>query len=112
MIRKMGNFVEIIPQNNMGILNESLSICLESRKITSFHCRDPRSLSHDKIIKSLKRAYGNIPQCVVLEITHEPSDTNNKTMKTITQEVIYFNLFDANADVERLKRHLYQGEEF
>ena len=111
MIKKIGDFIEIEPSVMMGINREVCSINLSERKISIVHLRDPRSSNHKKILDSLKRMYGQAPQCMVLEITTTPTEKSTST-KTITNEILYFNGIDMNNDYSKITSHIYKGEAF
>ena len=110
MIKKIGDFIEITPMVQNGT-NEILSINLRDRKISIVHMRDPRSTNHKKILDSLKRVYGMYPPCMVLEITTSPTEESS-SMKTLTNELVYFNPGDMQADYAKITSHVYKGESF
>lgn len=106
MVKKLeGILLEITPMNQLVNTRERLIINLSERNLSSIHVYEPRSSKHVAIMKEMKKIYGFVRPCRVLEVIEVPRK-KSLSMKTITHDLLYYDLNDLNADFEFLREIL------
>jgi len=88
-------------QGQMNVQPESILINLEERQIISIKKEYPRSQKYIKVLNNIRYMYGFTPASMVLVISHIPRDS--KTMRTMTDDIIYVNISEYMTDMRRLE---------
>lgn len=100
------HFIEITPIVSFGNLSEKLIINVSDRMISSVHIRDPRDDKYKKWMTMFKQFNGYFPNCKIIEVITTPSK-KSASMKTITHELMYFDLNDFQNDVRDITNYIY-----
>lgn len=104
MFEQTGKIIEIKPMTTGN--RETLIIDTEERKIASIHIHDVREGRYVKMYNQICKMYGYNPVCMILEIITTPNKSKSYSMKTISHELLYYNINDLNSDFEKLKQIL------
>lgn len=104
MITDHESYLEIKPVSNMG--NETLMLDVDDRIITSIHIHEPRVGKYADLVKQLTKYYGFSPPCLILEVTTTPNKNVSASTKTITHQLVYYDINDLKRDFEFLKKYL------
>jgi len=108
MFQKIENshFIEIQPLVGFGNISEKLIINTDDRLISSVHIHDPRDEKYKKWMNTFKAYNGYFPKCKIIQIVTAPSK-KSASMKTITHELMYFDLNDFQKDVQDITNYIY-----